>query len=353
VPLPAVLGHEGAGIVEAVGASVTKAAPGDRVAMSYGSCGSCPTCAAGRPWVCHDFWGRNFGATRPDGSTALAGGSTASAAGGSTASAAGGSTASAAGESTASAAAGSTEAAPGRTPIHSHFFGQSSFASHAIATERSITKLDPDVPLEVVAPFGCSIQTGAGAVLNALRPDAGTSIAVFGTGTVHLSSVIAARVAGCTTIVGADVRQGRPELAAELGATHVANAAEVDAVEAIKEATGGVGADFSIDATGSPTVVQQAVYCTGPGGVCCLIGAPPFGTEVSLDINQVMAMGRTVRGIVEGESVPQVFLPVLIELWRQGRFPIDRIMTHYDFKEIDKAARDAEEGRVVKPVLRT
>jgi aryl-alcohol dehydrogenase len=132
----------------------------------------------------------------------------------------------------------------------------------------------------------------------------------------------------------------------------VVNAAELDPVEAIKKATGGVGADFSIDTTGSPAVLQQAVYCTGPGGVCCLIGAPPFGTEVSLDMNQILAVGPTVRGIVEGESVPDVFLPRLIELWRQGRFPIDRIMTYYDFGEIDRAARDAEQGKVGKPVLR-
>ena len=120
----------------------------------------------------------------------------------------------------------------------------------------------------------------------------------------------------------------------------------------MRAATGGVGADFSIDATGIPEVLQQAVYCTGPGGICGLIGAPPFGTEVSLDVNLMLAMGRTLRGIVEGESIPDVFLPRLIELWRQGRFPVDRIMTHYSFADIDQAARDAEEGRVVKPVLR-
>jgi aryl-alcohol dehydrogenase len=268
----------------------------------------------GRPtMVCHDFWGRNFGAARPDGSTALQ--------------------------------------RDGAT-IHSHFFGQSSFATRAVAPERNVVKLDPEVPLEVVAPFGCGIQTGAGAVLNALRPQAGTSIAVFGVGTVGLAAVIAARVAGCTTIVGVDVRPSRLELASELGATHVVDASEVDSVEAIKEATGGAGADFSIDAAGSPDVLKQAVYCTAPGGVCCMIGAPPFGTEVSLDMNQIMAVGRTVRGIVEGESVPEVFLPRLIELWRQGRFPIDRIMTYYEFDQIDRAARDAEEGKVVKPVLR-
>jgi aryl-alcohol dehydrogenase len=314
VPLPAVLGHEGAGVVEDVGAAVRKVAPGDHVAMSYGSCGSCPKCAVGRPWVCHDFWGRNFAASRPDGSTVLAG-------------------------------------ADGRT-IHSHFFGQSSFATQAVATERNVTRLDRSIALDVVAPFGCGIQTGAGAVLNAMRPHAGTSIAVFGTGTVGLAAVLGAVVAGCTTIIGVDVRPQRLELARELGATHVVDPADGDPVEAIKEATGGVGADFSIEATGSPEVLRQAVYCTGSGGVCGVIGAPPFGTEVSLDMNEILAMGRTVRGIVEGESVPDVFVPTLIELWQQGRFPIDRIMSYYDFTEIDRAAQDAEEGRAVKPVLR-
>jgi aryl-alcohol dehydrogenase len=313
VPLPAVLGHEGAGVVEAVGAAVSKVKPGDHVALSYGSCGACAKCHAGEPWTCHDFFARNFGAARPDGSTALRD--------------------------------------DGRA-IHSHFFGQSSFATYAVSPERSVVRLAPDVPLDIVAPFGCGIQTGAGAVLRAFRPEAGSSIAIFGTGTVGLSAIMAAQIAGCTTIVGVDVRPARLELAGELGATHVFDAGDGDPVEAIREVTGGVGADFSIDATGSPAVLQQAVYCTGPGGVCGLIGAPPFGTEVSLDMNQILAMGRTLRGIVEGQSIPDVFLPRLIELWRQGRFPVERIMTHYSFDEIERAARDAEEGAVVKPVLR-
>lgn len=313
VPLPAVLGHEGAGVVEAVGTAVSKVKPGDHVAMSYGSCGACPKCSSGEPWVCHDFFGRNFGASRPDGSTVLSD--------------------------------------HGRA-IHSHFFGQSSFATSAVATERNVTKLDPDAPLEIVAPFGCGIQTGAGAVLRVFRPEAGASIAIFGTGTVGLSAVMAALVAGCATIIGIDVRPARLALAEELGATHLVEAGGGDPVEAVREVTGGLGADFSIDTTGAPEVLAQAVYCTGPGGVCGLIGAPPFGTEVSLDVNQMLAMGRTLRGIVEGQSVPDVFLPRLIELWRQGRFPVERIMTHYEFADIDQAARDAEEGKVVKPVLR-
>jgi aryl-alcohol dehydrogenase len=214
-----------------------------------------------------------------------------------------------------------------------------------------VVKLDPHVPLEVVAPFGCGIQTGAGAVLNALRPRAGASIAVFGVGTVALSAVMAARVAGATTIIGIDPRPARLELARELGATHVIDPPEPTRWRRSGRPPAGP-ARTSRSMRRGYRRLQQAVYCTGPGGVCCLIGAPPFGTEVSLDINQVLAVGRTVRGIVEGESVPDVFLPTLIELWRQGRFPIDRIMTHYDFDEIDRAARDTEEGRAVKPLPR-
>lgn len=313
VPLPAVLGHEGAGVIEAVGAAVTKVAPGDRVAMSYGSCSGCANCQAGRPWVCHDFWGRNFAATRADGTSALR----------------------RAGE-----------------VVHSHFFGQSSFATHAIATERNVTKLDPSVPLDVVAPFGCGIQTGAGAVMNALRPPAGSSIAVFGTGTVGLTAIMAARATGCTTIIGIDTRPGRLEVARDLGATAVIDAGDADVLQAIRDVTAAVGVDFSLETTGSPHVLSQAVYATGPGGTCGLIGAPPFGAEVSLDVNQMLALGRTLKGIVEGESVPDVFLPRLIALWQQGRFPVERIITYYDFDEIDRAAHDAEDGVVIKPVLR-
>jgi aryl-alcohol dehydrogenase len=313
VPLPAVLGHEGAGVVMSVGEDVSKVGPGDHVAMSYGSCGSCKNCQRGRPWVCHEFGARNFGGMRPDGSTALT---------------------------------------RGGQPIHSHFFSQSSFATHAVATERNVTKLEPSIPLEIVAPFGCGIQTGAGAVLNALRPEAGTSIGVFGTGAVGLAAVMAARAAGCTAIIGVDVRPSRLGLAQELGATVVIDGRATDPVEAIRQATGGVGVDFSIEATGSPQVLVQAVSGTAPGGTCVLLGAAPSGTEVSLEVREILGPGRTLRGVIEGESVPEEFLPKLIDLWQQGRFPVDQIISHYDFDEINQAARDAEEGRVVKPVLR-
>lgn len=313
VPLPAVLGHEGAGVVVSVGEAVSKVGPGDHVAMSYGVCGSCPNCQRGRPWICHDFGARNFGASRPDSSTALT---------------------------------------RDGQPIHSHFFCQSSFATHAIATERNVTKLDPSIPLEIVAPFGCGIQTGAGAVLNALRAEPGTSIAVFGTGAVGLAAVMAARVAGCATIIGVDVRPGRLALAQELGATLAIDARATDPADSIRQATGGVGVDFSVETTGSPQVLVQAVTSTGPGGTCGLIGVPPRGTEVSLATGEILGPGRTLRGIIEGDSAPDIFLPQLIEVWQQGRFPVDRIITHYDFDAIDQAADDAEQGHVIKPVLR-
>jgi len=311
VPLPAVLGHEGAGVVEAVGEAVTSFAPGDRVAMSYDWCGTCPTCARGLPAYCHGFFEHNFAATRPeDGSSAYL---------------------------------------RDGEPMHAHFFAQSSFATRSVARERNVVRLDDSIPLEVAAPFGCGIQTGAGSVLNVLRPDPGSTLAVFGAGAVGIAAVLAARIVDCARVVAVDVRPGRLELARELGATHAVDASREDPAEAIR-ALG--GADASLEATGSPRALRAAVDCLVPTGVCGVVGAPAFGTEVSLDVNTVLVGGRVVRGIVEGESMPKQFLPRLVELWRRGEFPIDRIMSTYDFDQIEQAAHDAEAGVVIKPVLR-
>jgi aryl-alcohol dehydrogenase len=295
VPLPAVLGHEGAGVVEAVGTAVTKVAVGDRVGMTFDSCGECPACRRGKPSYCHGFFEHNF-------------------------------------------------ASP-------HFFGQSSFARHSIARERNVVEIEGEIPLEIAAPFGCGIQTGAGAVLNSLAVPAGSSLAVFGTGTVGIAAVLAGVVAGCTTIVGVDVNPARLELARELGATHVVDARASDAVDEVRAVTGG-GADFSLETTGSPQVLRQCVDCLTPLGTAGVIGAPAFGTEVSLDVNTILTGGRVVRGIVEGDSVPELFLPLLHRLWEQGRFPVDRLMRFYDFDDIEQAARDAESGQTIKAVLR-
>src|SRR5215217_1433415 len=313
VPLPVVLGHEGAGVVEQVGEGVTKVQPGDHVVLTFNSCGECASCAGGKPAYCLDFFGRNFGGTRPDGSTGI----------------------SQDGEA-----------------LHGNFFGQSSFASYALASERSMVKVPEDAPLELLGPLGCGIQTGAGGVFNALHPEAGTSIVVFGTGAVGMSAIMAAEVAGCTTVIGIDTKPNRLELARELGATHTINADETDdMVGEIGEITGG-GVDYTLETTAVPEVFSQAVNALAPLGACGLIGAAPLGTEASLDMNDILIPGKSVRGIVEGDSVPDVFIPRLIELHDQGRFPFDRLIEFYELKEINRAAEASEEGSVLKPVLR-
>ena len=312
VPQPVVLGHEGAGIVERTGSAVTKVAPGDRVVMTYNSCGLCPTCAEHYPTYCYDFFGRNFGATRPDGSTALS---------------------------------------AGEERIHANFFGQSSFATFALCHERNVVKVPKEIDLELLGPLACGVQTGAGAVVNALKVGVGSSFAVFGTGSVGLSAILAARVAGATTIVGVDLNDARLELARELGATHTINAARHNAPAEIVKLTGG-GVNFALEASGIPAVIRQAVDSLAPRGTCGIVGAAPPGSEVSLDVMNVMTAGRTLRGIVEGESTPDVFIPVLIELYLQGRFPFDRLVTYYPFERINDAIHDSETGKVVKAVVR-
>lgn len=313
VPLPAVLGHEGSGVVESVGPGVEKVRPGDHVVLSFDHCGHCANCLKGKPSYCATFFERNFGGQRMDGSTALG--------------------------------------KDGQT-VHSHFFGQSSFATHALASQNSVVKVPEDAPLESLGPLGCGVQTGAGAVLNSLKPEPGSSIAVFGTGAVGMSAIMAAVAAGCTTIVGVDVRPGRLDLARELGATHVVNGAEQEAVEEVGRITGG-GPNYALETTGVPLVLRQAVDALAPLGTCGIVGAPPVGTEVSLDWNGVMIPGKTVRGVIEGDSVPDVFIPLLIELNRQGRFPFERLIGYYDLDDINRAADDAEGGGTLKPVLRT
>jgi aryl-alcohol dehydrogenase len=219
-----------------------------------------------------------------------------------------------------------------------------------LANERNVVKIRDDVPLETMAPMGCGVMTGAGAVMNVLQPRPGSSIAVFGAGTVGMSAILAAIVCGCTTIIAVDINPDRLELAEEFGATHTVNAGETDPVEAIRDITDG-GADYSLECVGKPEVLRQAVDALPRLGVCGLLGAVPPGTEVSLDMDLLMN-ARTVRGIIEGDAIPDLFVPRLIELHMQGRFPFDRMIRFYPFEEISQAVEDMEAGRVIKPVLR-
>jgi aryl-alcohol dehydrogenase len=193
-------------------------------------------------------------------------------------------------------------------------------------------------------------MTGAGAVMNSLHVWPGASIAIFGVGPVGMSAVLGAVVCGCTTIIAVDINSDRLEMAKELGATHTVNAGEVDPVEAVLDITGG-GAEFSLECVGNPKVLRQAVDVLPRLGVCGLLGVVPPGTEVALDMDLLMN-GRTVKGILGGDAIPELFIPRLVELYSQGRLPFDRLITFYPFDEINQAVEDMEKGRVIKPVLR-
>lgn len=311
-PLPAVLGHEGAGTVQQVGAAVRSVAPGDHVVLSVNSCGSCHHCLQAHPAYCVEAFARNFGGRRPDGSTSLH---------------------------------------DGTADLSAQFFGQSAFATHANVAERSVVRVPADLPLSSLAPLGCGVQTGAGAVLNVLRPGPGASLAVFGAGAVGSAALLAARLTASTRIIAVDVLEQRLQAARELGATDVVHAGCEDVVARLQELTGGCGPDFALETTGLPQVLRQAADAIAPRGTVGLIGAATPGTETPLETGHSLTKGWTLRTIIEGDAVPQTFLPQLVHLWRQGRLPFDRIVTTYPFSRINEALADAEHGRATKPVL--
>ncbi|MET7733610.1 NAD(P)-dependent alcohol dehydrogenase [Streptomyces sp. NPDC005402] len=311
-PLPGVLGHEGAGVVEAVGSAVTGVAPGDHVVLSFTSCGDCRNCDGGHPAYCATWLPLNLiGGRRADGT--------------------------------------STISRDGE-PLGGHFFGQSSFAERALVDERSLVKVDADVPLESIAPLGCGVQTGVGAVWNVLKPVTGSTIVVLGAGAVGLSAVMAAALTPATTIVAVDRVGERLELAKELGATHTVNAGEEDLGEALAAITGGQGADGIVETTGNVGVLRQGVDALGARGTLVVVGAPPFGTEVSLDVNGLLG-GKRVVGLTLGDAETQSFIPALVRLVKDGRLPLHRLISTYPFADIDQAVRDMGAGKAIKPVL--
>jgi len=310
---PVVLGHEGAGIVEAVGSTVTDLAPGDHVVLTVASCGVCRNCRGGHPSYCLDSYGQNFAGGRGFGT-----------------------------DTSLTDEAGNA--------VNSHFFGQSSFSTHVNAARRSVVKVRDDVPLELLGPLGCGVQTGAGAVLNVLRPGPGDSIAVFGVGAVGMSAVLAAAAARASTIIAVDLNPARLELARELGATHTIDGGAEDAVERIREITGD-GVRFGLDTTAVPGVFTTMVDALAPAGHAGEIGAAKAGTIAGIDIGTVLGKGITISFILEGDSVPHLFIPELIELWRGGAFPFDRLVRSYPFAEINQAFDDSERGETIKPVV--
>ncbi|UPM44481.1 NAD(P)-dependent alcohol dehydrogenase [Halocatena salina] len=311
---PVVLGHEGAGIVESVGNRVAAVEPGDRVALTFNYDGTCPNCRQGDVAYCESFFEQNFGGTRFEDD--------------------------------------SSPISDNGDPINANFFGQSSFATHAIAHEENVIPVTDDLPLELAGPLGCGVQTGAGAVMNSLTVTPGSSLVVFGTGTVGLSAIMAGQVVGAKDIIAVDLVDSRLELASDLGATMTVNPQSVaDVVETVRKATDN-GADYAVESTGVTDVLRQAFDSLAKLGTVGVPGAPPLGTEVSLDVNSFVTTGRSVRGVTEGDSYPKEFIPTLIDLYQQGRFPFDEFVEYYEFEDIDNAIEDAENGETIKPILR-
>jgi len=313
---PIVLGHEGAGVVEKVGSEVTRVAVGDRVLMSFNSCGRCGACQAAHPAYCDHFNDLNIsftGSVRPDGTSGLT----------------------------------DTDG----SPLAGAFFGQSSFAGYALAQERNVVAVDAadDDELAVLAPLGCGIQTGAGAVLNELVPAPGDTVAVFGTGAVGLGALMAAKLSAAAHVVAIDIVPSRLELARELGATHTIDGSAVDVVRALREIGGG-GVQVAVETTGVPAVQRQATEALASRGGLALIGAR-LGADYTVPVQTLLA-GRRVRGVVEGDSDLVTFLPALVQAYRAGRLPIDRLITQYPLSEIDQASADSAAGVTIKPVLR-
>jgi aryl-alcohol dehydrogenase len=314
VPLPLVLGHEGAGVVEKVGSAVSHVKPGDRVLMSFNSCGECPTCGMDKPTYCYNFGPNNFSGLRAD---------------------------------------GSYNCHAGSEPIHGNFFGQSSFATHALAHARNVVKVPEsaaDVPFATLAPLGCGLMTGSGAVLRSMEVRAGLPIAIFGTGAVGLAAVMAARIAGANPIIAVDVHDSRLELARELGATHSINGKTEDAFAAIR-ALCPQGLAYAFDTTGLHKLIEQAFELLSPFGCLGIVGASAPTDNLTFNETSFMGGGKTVKGILGGDSDIQTFLPELIEHHLAGRFPHDRLIGTYPFEQINEAFSAGKSGAVVKPVL--
>ncbi|BEN48336.1 MULTISPECIES: NAD(P)-dependent alcohol dehydrogenase [Serratia] len=312
VPAPVVLGHEGAGVVVRTGKNVRRVQTGDRVVLSLASCGHCRNCTSGRPTYCLEHQSLNWRVQRADGSVSLH-------------------------------AAGKA--------VHSHFFGQSSFAQYATVNASSVVKVPAEAPLEYLGPVACGIMTGAGAVMNSLSPPVGSSIAIFGVGAVGLAAVMAAQLSGCSPIIAIDINDDRLQVAKELGATHFINPAREELLAEINAITNNNGVQYSVEAAGSVKVMASAVSILAEQGCCVLTGVVGTGDTLPVDVMHLIR-GRTIKGSIMGDAIPSIFIPTLVDLFTQGKFPIDKLITFYTLNEINQAIEDSQRGKCIKAVIK-
>jgi aryl-alcohol dehydrogenase len=313
IPMPAVLGHEGAGTVVEVGEGVTKVAAGDKVALTFNSCGQCANCNLGAPAYCYQFLPLNYAGVRlSDGASPISGKD---------------------------------------GPVNGVFFGQSSFASHALANEHNVVKLPADADLELAGPLGCGVQTGAGAVMNSLAAHEGSSLLVMGGGSVGLSGVLGGVAQGCQTIMVLEPHRSRRELALDMGATHALDPADGDLAEQVR-AIVPEGVQYVFDTTGIPAVIESSFGAMAPHAGLGLVGVPTDPeAAINLSLMQAMIIGVKLYGIIEGDAVPDHFIPRLASLHAEGRFPFDKMITKYPFSKINEAIEAQHKGEVVKVVL--
>jgi aryl-alcohol dehydrogenase len=315
MPFPCVLGHEGSGTVEKVGAGVTGLAPGDKVIIGWPSCGECRNCLDGHPRYCLRSGDALVSGRRFKGELR-----------------------------------GKSAYSRDGAAVNGHFFGQSSFATHSIVSADAVVKVPADVPLELLGPLACGLATGAGAVLNEARPRLGDSVLIAGVGAVGLAAIMAARNSGVTRIIAADVHDNRLELAREFGATHTVNSRSSDLAAEAAKITGST-VDFAFDCTGVIAVIEKLAETVGMLGTLVLIGGAPAGARFSLD-HLTTLWGKRVVGVLGGGGRSGQLIPALVDLHQQGRFPFDRLVKFYEMDQIEQALADSKSGKVIKPILR-
>lgn len=308
IPLPFVLGHEGAGVVVEVGSQVETLAPGDHVVLTFESCGHCGSCKSSHPAYCDHYAALNYGRARDDGTAYF------------------------------------TDA--NGTAIAGRYLGQSSFATHVIASPRNAVKVAKSLPLAMACGMGCGFMTGAAAVLGLERWNENATLAVTGAGALGFAAMFTARIRGCRNIIVIDRHESRLALAKQLGATVVINTTHEDLATRLTELG---GLDYCVDTTGFAPVVEVAAKALKKRGTLVLLGGSPQRVA-SIDV-VALIQGKTLRGEIFGDANPHQLIPQLLDWYAQGQFPVDKLIRTYPFEQINTAAADAASGATIKPVL--
>ena len=307
-----VMGHEGAGVVEAVGAECKEFAVGDHVILAFPSCGCCTPCQDGHPYACAQTPKLFF-----DGSSTE----------------------------------GKQKISDGTSDEIGVFFGQGSLSTYSVVSERNAVKVPKEADLREICGLACGLQTGSGTVLNRMEPKQGSSIAVFGCGAVGLSGVMAAKIAGCKTIIAVDLLQSRLDTALDCGATHVINGKDSELLTKIMQITNGAGVNFVLEASGATVLYETILDSLSILGLCVVVGMTngkivPINTE-----GKLMHKCATLAGLLEGGSNPKEFIPKMVKYYMDGKFPLDKLVEFYPFDRIEEAFEDGRSGKTIKPVV--